>query len=102
MIMRIRVAAATAAFSAAMLLSCGVANATVCKGHSHTASASGAYETFTSLKARAAWRADVRAHEGTAWTFWQYARFKTTKCAKAGVKGSWTCVARARPCRPGN
>jgi hypothetical protein len=96
--LRVIVAAGAAAAAAGF----APANAAVCKGHSHIGNASGAFEGLTSLKARAAWRAEVRSHEGIAWALWQLARFKTTKCAKAGEKGSWSCVARARPCRAGS
>lgn len=99
----IRKIVSTAAFAAAMAFAVTApASAADCKAHSHTASASGGFEGLTAVKARAAWRNEVRQHEGVAWTLWRYARFKTTRCSKAGEKGQWTCVARARPCRAGS
>ena len=95
----LRAAAVAAALS---LLGAAPASALVCKQHSHTASASGKWEGLTAVKARAAWRYEVQQHEGVSWTLWRLAKFKTTKCSKAGSGGNWSCVARARPCKTGS
>ena len=98
----VRTAAAAAAFGLAAAAGAAPARALVCKQHSHTASASGKFEGLTAIKARAAWRYEVQQHEGVSWTLWRLAKFKTTKCSKAGTSGSWTCVSRARPCKTGS
>lgn len=99
----VRAAAVAAAFGVVAFAGVAPASALVCKQHSHTASASGSLgETYTSLKARGAWRYEVQQHEGLSWALWRLAKFKTTKCSKAGVGGKWTCVARARPCKTGS
>lgn len=97
-----RAAAAAALFAAVAIVGAAPASALECKQHSHTASASGAFEGLTAVKARANWRTEVRQHEGVAWTLWRWAKFKTTKCSKAGPKGNWHCIARGRPCRVGS
>jgi hypothetical protein len=98
----VRTAAVAAVLAAAAVAGAAPANALVCKQHSHTASSSGKFEGLTAIKARAAWRYEVQQHEGVSWTLWRLAKFKTTKCSKAGTGGSWTCVARARPCKTGS
>lgn len=98
----VRGAAVAVAFGVVSIAGVAPASALVCKQHSHTASASGTFEGLTAVKARAAWRNEVRQHEGISWTLWRLAKFKTTKCAKAGTKGDWNCVARARPCKTGS
>lgn len=98
----VRAAVVTAAFGLVAMAGVAPASALVCKQHSHTASSSGGYEGLTAVKARAAWRNEVRQHEGISWTLWRLAKFKTTKCSKAGTSGNWTCVARARPCKTGS
>jgi hypothetical protein len=98
----VRAAAVAAAFGVVGFAGVAPASALVCKQHSHTADATGSFETLTSLKARAAWRYEVQQHEGVSWTLWRLAKFKTTKCSKAGSSGKWTCVSRARPCKTGS
>lgn len=98
----VRGVALTAAFVGAALAAASPADARACKQHSHTASASGKWEGLTALKARGAWRYEVQQHDGVSWALWRLARFKTTKCSKAGVGGNWSCVARARPCKTGS
>jgi hypothetical protein len=98
----VRAAAMAAAFAGVAMAGAAPASALVCKQHPHTASANGKWEGLTALKARGSWRYEVQQHDGVAWALWRLAKFKTTKCSKAGAGGSWTCVARARPCKTGS
>jgi hypothetical protein len=70
-----------------------------CKGHFHSATGTSKIETFAGIAARRAWRARVREHDGSGYTWWSKAEDKTEKCEKSGPGGTWVCTSRARPCK---
>jgi hypothetical protein len=69
----------------------------LCRGY-FTGEATGIFYTTTGIAARADWRGQVAAIEGSQFTLWRRARNRTTRCQRRETGGRWFCQARARPC----
>ncbi len=76
------------------------ASAASCKGHKDTATGSASIiQYLASVSAKNAWKSRVVAHDGTAYDTWGKASDKSVSCKKGGPNKTWTCTARARPCK---
>jgi hypothetical protein len=86
-----------AAFAASTLLTAPAAEARVCKGY-YTGEATGIFAATTGIAARADWRGQVNAREGSRFALWSRSRDRRTRCERRESGGRWFCQARARPC----
>jgi hypothetical protein len=68
-----------------------------CRGY-YTGEATGIFYTTTGISARADWRGQVGAIEGSQFALWSRSRNRTTRCFRREDGGRWYCRARARPC----